>query len=210
MAGKIIVLTSMEGLSDCVRSQENFSLLKVTPAHARILGTQLPCSEAPGKARYLILGGEALRPADIAFWRQHAPETVLINEYGPTETVVGCCVYQMTGALPDGEAVPIGKPIANTQMYVFDRHLHPVPVGVTGEIYIAGEGLARGYLNRPDLTAERFLPHICSAVPGARIYRTGDLGRYLPDGNIDCLGRTDHQVKIRGYRVELGEVESVL
>ena len=210
MAGKRIVLTSMEGLSDCLRKRENLSLLKVTPAHARILGTQLPCTEAPGKTRHLILGGEALRPADIAFWRQHAPETVLINEYGPTETVVGCCAYRVTGTLAEGEAVPIGKPIANTQMYVFDQHLHPVPVGVTGEIYVAGEGLARGYLNRPDLTAERFLPHICSSVPGARIYRTGDLGRYLRDGSLDCLGRTDHQVKIRGYRVELGEVESVL
>ncbi|MBZ5508013.1 MAG: amino acid adenylation domain-containing protein [Acidobacteriia bacterium] len=210
VAGKKIVLTSMEGLSDCLRANENFSLLKVTPAHARILGTQLPSVEAPGKARYLVLGGEALRPGDIEFWHQHAPGTVLINEYGPTETVVGCCVYQVAGALAQGEVVPIGKPIANTQMYVFDQQLHPVPVGVTGEIYVAGEGLARGYLNRPDLTAERFLPHPCSSVPGARIYRTGDLGRYLIDGNLDCLGRTDHQVKIRGYRVELGEVESML
>jgi amino acid adenylation domain-containing protein len=210
MAGKKIVLSSMESLSDCLRTHDNFSLLKVTPAHARILGTQLSSDEAAGKTRYLILGGEALRPGDIAFWNQHAPGTVLINEYGPTETVVGCCVYRVTGTLPEGDAVPIGKPIANTQMYVLDQNLHPVPVGVTGEIYIAGEGLARGYLNRPDLTAERFLPHLCSSVPGARIYRTGDLGRYLPDGNIDCLGRTDHQVKIRGYRVELGEVESEL
>lgn len=210
MAGKEIVLTSMEALSDCLRAHENFSLLKVTPAHARILGTQLPSAEAPGKVRYLILGGEALQPGDIAFWHQHAPDTALINEYGPTETVVGCCVYQVIGTLPHGEAVPIGKPIANTQIYIFDQHLCPVPVGVTGEIYIAGEGLARGYLSRPDLTAERFLPHPCSSVPGARIYRTGDLGRYLADGTLDCLGRTDHQVKIRGYRVELGEVESIL
>lgn len=210
MAGKKIVLTSMEGLSDCLRAHDNFSLLKVTPAHARILGTQLPSAEAHGRTRYLILGGEALRPGDIAFWHQHAPDTVLINEYGPTETVVGCCVYQVAGTLPDGDAVPIGKPIANTQMYILDQQLRPVPVGVTGEIYVAGEGLARGYLNRPELTAERFLPHPCSSVPGARIYRTGDLGRYLPDGNLDCLGRTDHQVKVRGYRVELGEVESVL
>ena len=210
MTGKKIVLSSMEGLSDCLRAHENFSLLKVTPAHARILGTQLPSAEAPGKVCYLILGGEALRPGDIAFWHQHAPDTVLINEYGPTETVVGCCVYQVADTLPDGDAVPIGKPIANTQMYILDRRLRPVPVGVTGEIYVAGEGLARGYQNRPDLTAERFLPHPCSAVPGARIYRTGDLGRYLADGNLDCLGRTDYQVKIRGYRVELGEVQSAL
>ena len=180
MAGKRIVLTSMEDLAGCLRTHENFSLLKVTPAHARILGTQLPFAEAHGKARYLILGGEALRPGDIAFWRQHAPDTVLINEYGPTETVVGCCVYRMNGALSDGEPVPIGRPIANTQMYILDQQLRPVPVGVTGEVYVAGEGLARGYLARPDLTAERFLPHPFSSVPGARIYRTGDLGRYFP------------------------------
>jgi amino acid adenylation domain-containing protein len=210
MTGKKIVLSSIEGLSDCLRAHENFSLLKVTPAHARILGTQLPAAEVPGKVRHLILGGEALRPGDIAFWHQHAPDTVLINEYGPTETVVGCCVYQVADTLPDGDAVPIGKPIANTQMYILDRQLRPVPVGVTGEIYVAGEGLVRGYHNRPDLTAERFLPHPYSAVPGARIYRTGDLGRYLAEGNLDCLGRTDYQVKIRGYRVELGEVQSAL
>ncbi len=210
MTGKKIVLSSMESLSDCLRAQKNFSLLKVTPAHAHILGTQLPSAEAPGKIRYLILGGEALRPSDIAFWHQHAPDTVLINEYGPTETVVGCCVYQVADTLPDGDAIPIGKPIDNTQMYILDRQLRLVPVGVTGEIYVAGEGLARGYQNKSDLTAERFLPHPCSAVPGARIYRTGDLGRFLADGNLDCLGRTDYQVKIRGYRVELGEVQSAL
>ena len=210
MTGKRVVLSSMETLADCLRSNEDFSVLKVTPAHARLLGMQLLSNEARGKARYLILGGEALRPGDIAFWNENAPETVLINEYGPTETVVGCCVYQVAGRVSGGEAIPIGKPIANTQIYLLDEQLRPVPIGVTGELYVAGEGLARGYLGRPDLTAERFLPHPFSADPGARIYRTGDLGRYLPDGMIDCLGRTDHQVKIRGYRVELGEVESVL
>ena len=210
LTGKRIVLSSMENLAECLRSHQNFSLLKVTPAHARMLGVQIPSSEAPGKTRYIILGGEALRPADVAFWNEHAPETVLINEYGPTETVVGCCVYQVAGRVSGAEPLPIGKPIANTQIFLLDEQLRPVPIGVTGEIYIAGDGLARGYLGRPGLTAERFLPHPFSAQPGARLYRTGDLGRYLPDGTIDCLGRTDHQVKIRGYRVELGEVESVL
>jgi amino acid adenylation domain-containing protein len=210
MTGKKVVLASMDSLSPCLRSHADFSLLKVTPAHARLLGMQLPAAEAAGKARYLILGGEALRPGDVAFWREKAPETVLVNEYGPTETVVGCCVYQVAGPLPEGEAVPIGSPIANTQLYLLDSQLRPVPIGVAGEIYVAGDGLARGYLGRPDLTAERFMPHPFSVEPGARIYRTGDLGRYFPDGTIDCLGRTDHQVKVRGYRVELGEVESVL
>ncbi|HEY6351023.1 MAG TPA: amino acid adenylation domain-containing protein [Candidatus Angelobacter sp.] len=210
MAGKKVVLASMESLADCLRSHRDFSLLKVTPAHARLLGMQLASSEAPEKLGYLILGGEALRPGDVAFWSANAPGVVLINEYGPTETVVGCCVYQFPGAAGDSESVPIGKPIANTQIYLLDRELRPVPIGVTGEIYVAGHGLARGYLGRPALTAERFLPHSFSTDPGARMYRTGDLGRYLTDGIIDCLGRTDHQVKVRGYRVELGEVESVL
>ena len=153
-----------------------------------------------------VIGGEALRPDMLSFWKEAAPSTRLINEYGPTETVVGCCIYEATGA--ESKSVPIGRAIANTRLYVLDRNLEPVPFGVTGELYIGGAGVARGYLKRPGLSASRFVPDPFSAEAGACLYRTGDLVRFLPDGNLDFLGRIDTQVKIRGYRIELGEIEA--
>src|SRR3990170_8164260 len=114
---------------------------------------------------------------------------------------------RVTGA---DEAVPLGRPIANTQIYLLDSDLNLVPIGVPGELYIGGEGLARGYWQRPELTAERFLPDPFSVEPGRRLYRTGDLARYRADGRLEYLGRTDHQVKLRGHRIELGEIESCL
>src|SRR6185369_1499963 len=150
----------------------------------------------------------------------------LINEYGPTETVVGCCVYEVPpGTSPSG-ALPIGRPIANTQLYILDAHMQPAPLGVPGELYIGGAGLARGYLGRPDLTAERFVPNPFLKDEGGTmkdeagsfilhpssfiLYKTGDLVRYRLDGGVEFLGRIDHQVKVRGFRVELGEIEAVL
>ena len=200
----------IEALAESFCAANNWSLLKITPPHLELLAQQVPAERASGRTRAFIIGGENLTCDHVAFWRKHSPDTVLVNEYGPTEAVVGCCVY----AVPPGKEVagvlPIGRPIANTQLYVLDANLNPVPVGVEGELYIGGDGVARGYWNRPELTADRFIPDPFRAEPGARLYRTGDRVRFLPDGNLDCLGRIDHQVKIRGYRIELGEVESAL
>lgn len=158
--------------------------------------------------RRVICSGEALRPeTQERFFSRLNVE--LHNLYGPTEASIDVTYWQCR---QDSEtrSVPIGKPIANMQTYVLDEELKPVPVGVVGELYLGGVGLARGYLNRPALTAERFIPHPFSRQPGARLYRTGDVARYLPDGNIEFLGRVDHQVKVRGFRVELGEIETAL
>jgi acyl-CoA synthetase (AMP-forming)/AMP-acid ligase II len=136
-----------------------------------------------------------------------------VNSYGPTETTVTATVYKpvigevTSRSVPE---VPIGRPIANTEVYLLDRHLQPVALGIPGELYIGGMGLAQGYLHHPDFTAEQFIPHPFSDVPGARLYKTGDMARYRPDGHIEFLGRRDYQVKIHGFRVEVGEIEAAL
>ncbi|MBD2040985.1 amino acid adenylation domain-containing protein, partial [Microcoleus sp. FACHB-672] len=174
-------------------------------------------SEKPaGQTRAFIIGGEALLGKTLSYWRTQSPQTRLINEYGPTETVVGCCIYEVPEDAELSGAMPIGNPIANTQLYILDKHLQAVPVGLQGELYIGGAGLARGYLNRPDLTAEKFIANPFfdtgkdSVFTSNRLYKTGDLARYLPDGTIEYLGRIDNQVKLRGFRIELGEIEAAL
>ena len=200
----------IEQLSEALGRSRNYSLVKITPAHLRWLGDQVDPRDAAGRTRTFVIGGEQLTTEHVSFWRQHAPETTLINEYGPTETVVGCCVYRVPCNQPISGPIPIGRPIANTRLYVANRNLEPVPVGVAGELYIGGAGVARGYLNRPGLTAERFIPDPFGVEPGARLYRTGDLARWRADGNLEYLGRVDRQVKVRGYRIELGEIEEAL
>jgi amino acid adenylation domain-containing protein len=161
----------------------------------------------PGESlAYLFFGGEPLSKELVARSLSALPHLQIWNIYGPTEATANASAARI---IP-GDEVTIGRPIANTQIHILNSFLHPVPIGVQGELHIGGAGVARGYLNRPELTAEKFIPDPFSAAPGARLYKTGDLARYRPDGNIEFLGRADHQVKIRGFRIELGEIEAAL
>ncbi|TQF01517.1 amino acid adenylation domain-containing protein [Kitasatospora acidiphila] len=207
-----------EGLADLMAGEPEFGLVKVVPGHLPLLAELLPDEAAARSTRRLIVGGEALHGADVRAWLERAPGSVLVNEYGPTETVVGCCVHELTAGQAIGDVVPIGRPIANTRLFVLDEHLQPAPIGVPGEVYIAGAQLARGYLGRPDLTAERFVANPFGAgdglLPGGaragRMYRSGDLARWTADGLLEYLGRVDEQVKVGGYRIEPGEVQAVI
>ncbi len=214
LAGRPLTLLS-EGreetaeLAAMLEQRAGYSLVKLTPAHLELLAELYPECAVDGSTRAFAIGGAALSARQLQLWRERAPGVRLVNHYGPTETVVGRATYEVSAATAKTGAIPIGRPISNTQLYVLDEQLEPAPIGVQGELFIAGEGLARGYLRRADLTAERFIANPFGA-PGMRMYRTGDRVRYLADGNIEYLGREDRQVKVRGYRIELGEIESSL
>jgi natural product biosynthesis luciferase-like monooxygenase protein len=180
--------------------------LQCTPSLASMLLQDPDAKEALGRLRSMLVGGEAL-PAALAVELRSTGLGRLLNMYGPTETTIWSAVHEVSD---DGESVPIGRPIANTTLYVLDAELRPVPVGVPGELCIGGSGVVRGYLHRPDLTAERFVPDPFRPRDGGRLYRTGDLVRWRDDGVMEFLGRLDHQVKIRGHRIELGEIEAAL
>ncbi|MEH1918682.1 non-ribosomal peptide synthetase [Nostoc sp.] len=157
--------------------------------------------------RQLLAGGDVLSVPHVQKFLQTVDNCQLINGYGPTENTTFTCCHSITAPLQPDVSIPIGRPIANTQVYILDQNLQSVSIGEAGELYIGGDGLARGYLNRPDLTTEKFITHSFDNNLATRLYKTGDLARYLPDGNIEFLGRIDNQVKIRGFRIELGEIE---
>nr|WP_255352740.1 amino acid adenylation domain-containing protein [Xanthomonas sp. GPE 39] len=160
-----------------------------------------------GRLRYLLIGGDALDPSVVAKVMDGDRPQHFLNFYGTTETTTFASFYEIEGVDDGSRSLPIGRPIANTQIYILDRYGAPVPIGVVGELYIGGDGVGLGYLNREDLNAERFLTDPFSADPTARMYRSGDLGRWRADGTIEFVGRNDHQVKIRCFRIELGEIE---
>ncbi|MCP4687684.1 MAG: amino acid adenylation domain-containing protein, partial [Desulfobacterales bacterium] len=205
--GARVVLASRETVMDGRRLAEKIdvsgaTVMQATPAAWRLLMASGWRGAAGLKA---LCGGEAVSRELVDQLMERTASAW--NMYGPTETTIWSSVHRFEGK---GGKTPIGFPIDNTTFYVLDARLNPVPVGVTGELHIGGAGLARDYFNRPGLTAEKFIPDPFSGEEGARLYKTGDLVRYLPDGNIEFLGRVDHQVKIRGFRIELGEIEALL
>ncbi|MEL7145294.1 MAG: AMP-binding protein, partial [Bacteroidota bacterium] len=170
-----------------------------------VMLSQLPKGDYPN-LKTVLYAGEPCEPITADYWSE---QVSLYNFYGPTETSIYATYKQISG----GDASQIGRPLANMQTYILDHYMNPVPVGVTGELYIGGAGLAMGYLNRRDLTKTRFVPNPFTRkkeTDQSRIYKTGDLVRWLADGNIEYLGRNDDQVKVRGYRIELGEVEAAM
>ncbi len=207
ITGAKVVITERGDALDGVRLIEllknhEASIMQATPATWRLL---IESGWSGSKNLRALCGGESL-PSDIVGPLLDRCKE-LWNLYGPTETTIWSTIYRVRSK---EDPILIGSPIANTQVYILDGSLQPVPAGVVGELHIGGEGLARGYLNRDALTREKFIPNPFGPVPGGHIYKTGDLARYRSDGRIECLGRSDHQVKVRGYRIELGEIETAL
>ncbi len=190
-------------------ADHRIDVLKIVPSHlAGLLEAGRPERVLP--RRYLILGGETVHASLVERIRTLAPNCDIINHYGPTETTIGVLTHRIDRSRGPSGVIPIGRPLANSHIFILNPGGQPTPVGVSGELSIGGDGLARGYLDSPKLTAERFVPNPFDGRAGARLYRTGDRARYRPDGTVEFLGRVDHQVKIRGFRVELGEIEAQL
>ena len=217
LAGKLVVIGSrppVEAFEDPnLWKYAPYDFLKITPSHLELLQYTLRNESGFLLTDKLVIGGEALNAGHFKYLADNNINTTIVNEYGPTETTVGCTVYSFNAVTDAGTVignVSIGKPIDNTQVYIVDKNNKMVPFGVAGEICISGGGVAKGYLNLPGLTADKFIVNPFAGDPGRVMYTSGDLGRWLPDGNIQYMGRIDEQVKLNGYRIEPGEIESVL
>ncbi|HZE68262.1 MAG TPA: amino acid adenylation domain-containing protein [Pyrinomonadaceae bacterium] len=209
--GRLVVmppgLVSLANLGEAVRQHGVTTLWLTSGLFQQMIETEL---ESLRGVRQLLAGGDALSVPHVEQVARELKGCQLINGYGPTENTTFTCCYRVKPGERFAGSIPIGFPISNTQVYILDAQLEPVPIGVVGELYAGGAGLALGYLNDSALTAERFVPDPLSQHLGARLYRTGDLARYRADGSIEFLGRIDHQVKLRGHRIELGEIETAL
>ncbi len=207
--GKIAGISTETLLNPRLFSEEirrrGVTTLFITTALFNEMAREIP--EAFRGIRQVLFGGEAADHRCVREILQHGPPSRLLNLYGPTEATTFALWHLVKDVKPEDSTIPIGKPITNTSAYVLDPHLNLVPIGVTGELYLGGDGLAIGYHRQPKLTSEKFIPNPFSSLPGSRLYKTGDLVRTLPDGSLEFVGRADHQVKIRGFRVELGEIE---
>ncbi|WP_138984731.1 non-ribosomal peptide synthetase, partial [Xanthomonas oryzae] len=203
---------TLEALRHRLCDATPLGLVKLTPAHLAVLGQQLADHPQPLSPAVMVIGGEALPVATLARWQTLAPQTRLINQYGPTEAAIACVMHEATAAdaVSSNDRVSIGRPIAHMRVYLLDQRDRRVPIGIAGHLLIAGIQLARGYLGRPDLTAERFVPDPFAEQPGQRMYRSGDLACWRDDGSLDFLGRNDDQVKLRGFRIALGEIAAAL
>jgi amino acid adenylation domain-containing protein len=217
--GGTVVIRPMQMFPDFANlaefiEQQKLTVLNITPAywHEWTVSVAQSYATVPQCLRLVAVGGDAVLPETVTMWRELVGDRITcLNVYGPTEASVTAVVHDLLHSeLGKTNTVLIGRPIANTQIYILDRNLQPVPVGIRGELHIGGVRLARGYFNRPELTQEKFLPNQFKDPKCDRIYKTGDLARYLPNGNIECFGRIDNQVKVRGFRIELGEIEAVL
>jgi len=198
----------LDALASRLASAKERYLLRMTPLHAQALLNLLPTNTCAATAHVFVIGGASFPPELAHELQLRFPNSQLFNHYGPTEATVGCAIFDVTAELDRlGKIVPIGSPMDNTVLYVLNRGQELVPIGVCGELYIGGQGLAKGYLNRPDLTAEKFIRNPFGDGQYERLYKSGDLVRWLPEGRLEFLGRCDDQVKIRGFRVELQEIE---
>jgi amino acid adenylation domain-containing protein/non-ribosomal peptide synthase protein (TIGR01720 family) len=217
LMGRTLVLSSASALEvfedETLQRYAPYDFLKLTPAHLALLQTAIEDSNGNLLTQRLVVGGEALHTHHFQYLIDKGLSLEIINEYGPTETTVGCSIFRFStmDKIEQRETgVLIGRPMSNVELYVLEPGGHPAPIGVPGELCIGGVQVARGYLNLPELSEAKFIPHPFSTTPGARLYRSGDRVRWLQDGNLEYLGRTDEQVKIRGYRIEPGEIEQVL
>ncbi|AEI41578.1 non-ribosomal peptide synthetase [Paenibacillus mucilaginosus] len=203
---KLTIYDTSDKLSFLHIVKQKLDIMKLTPAHLSVInGLSL---DEISISKFIVGGEELSYPLTDSVYRKFGGNTDIINEYGPTEATVGCIVYRYEPKERWEKTLPIGKPISNTRIYILDQDRRLAPIGVVGELWIAGDGLARGYWGQPELTEQKFVPDPFRA--GERMYRSGDIARWLPDGNIEFFGRADHQVKLRGFRIELGEIEARL